>query len=131
MSLFAETRRRARFIRGPVLGACVVAYFVFHAIQGDRGLLAWAKIEQEIDVARVAQAETEAVRAALAHRVALLRGDNLDPDILDERARAMLNLVGAREIVVFYRAAPMRAEGHAIAAAGPVERAETPPRSSD
>jgi len=101
MSLLAETRRRARFILGPVLGACLVAYFVFHAIQGDRGLLAWAKIEQKIAAARATQAETAAARSDLERRVALLRKDNLDSDMLEERARVMLNLVGEREIVIF------------------------------
>ena len=32
-----------------------------------------------------------AERDAWEHRVSLLRADNLDPDMLDERARAMLN----------------------------------------
>ncbi|MBZ0325082.1 MAG: septum formation initiator family protein [Alphaproteobacteria bacterium] len=108
MSLFAETRRRAQFILGPVLGACLVAYFVFHAIQGERGILAWLKIEQRITAARAAQAETAAERSVLESRVALLRKDNLDTDMLEERARAVLNLVGAREIVIFDDAAPGR-----------------------
>jgi cell division protein FtsB len=41
-----------------------------------------------------------AERDALDHRVGLLRPEHLDRDMLDERAREMLNLAGPNEIVI-------------------------------
>ena len=41
MSLIREIRRRGRHIIGPALWALAVAYFMFHAVQGERGLVTW------------------------------------------------------------------------------------------
>ncbi|MBI4183822.1 MAG: septum formation initiator family protein [Proteobacteria bacterium] len=83
-----------------MLGACAFAYFAYHAIEGERGLLAWLRMTKEIEVAREVLAEIDAERTALERRVALLTPGHLDPDVLDERARALLDLVGEGEIVV-------------------------------
>ena len=37
----------------------------------------------------------------LAHRVALMRSDGLDPDLLDERVRDVLNLAHPDDLVIF------------------------------
>ena len=100
MEVLSETRRRARYIVGPFLGVCFFAYFAYHAVQGDRGLLAWARVANEIESARAVFAEAVAERRLLEHRVALLRPEHLDPDMLDERARTLLNLVGENEFVI-------------------------------
>jgi len=48
----------------------------------------------------VAAAQIHAERVAQDQRVSLLRQEHLDPDMLDEQARAALNLVGPGEIVI-------------------------------
>ena len=53
MSFFKEIRSRARHVIGPVLGISAVTYFGFHAVQGDRGLMAWWKLRQYIEVANI------------------------------------------------------------------------------
>jgi len=100
MSILHELRKRARQITPPILGACVVGYFVYHAVQGDRGIIAWMVLSQQIEEARAAQAELAAERAMLEHRARLLRPDSLDPDMLEERARVMLNLAYMDELVI-------------------------------
>jgi cell division protein FtsB len=100
MGVLSEIKRRARDIVGPFLGACFVAYFAYHAVQGERGLLAWVRVANEIESARPVLAEAAAERRLLEHRVALLSPEHLDPDMLEERARALLNLVGENEIVI-------------------------------
>jgi cell division protein FtsB len=103
MHVVDAIRLRARVIVGPILGISLVVYFAYHLVQGDRGLIAWLRLTQQIDDARATLAAVEAERQPLAHRVSLMR-DRLDPDLLDETARASLNLVGNNEIVVFNRA---------------------------
>lgn len=100
MSIFRELRKRARQITLPVLGACVAGYFVYHGVQGDRGIIAWLVLNQQIREAGAAQGELAAERATLERRVALLRPDSLDPDLLEERARVMLNFAHADELVI-------------------------------
>ena len=94
-----------RLLRAAILPAAFLAccgYFVWHALHGERGL--WAKEERQDRVA-AAIAERDRVQAeltAMERRVQGLRGERLDPDQLDERARQLLNMVGRDEVVVPY-----------------------------
>jgi len=86
----------------PVLFLACCGYFLWHGVHGERGLMA---MEQR--AIRIAEATTERDRvqgelAAMERRVQGLRGDRLDRDQLDERARQLLNMVGKDEIVVPY-----------------------------
>jgi cell division protein FtsB len=49
-------------------------------------------------------AAANAERDAWQRRVRALEGDHLDRDMLDERARALLNLASPNEIIVQYGA---------------------------
>ena len=78
-----------------------MAYFAYHLVEGERGLLAWMRLSQEVRDAKATLASVTAARATLEHRVSLLRADHLDRDLLDERARAILDVIGPNEIVIF------------------------------
>jgi cell division protein FtsB len=100
MIVLRELRRRAQFLIGPVIGLALAGYFVYHLIDGDHGLIRWLSLTREI---RAENATLEAVRAqrkALDVRVSDLKPNHLDPDLLDERVRATLNLVAPDEIVI-------------------------------
>ncbi len=102
MQALDAIRLRARVIIGPILGISLVIYFAYHLVQGDRGLIAWLRLTQQINAAHATLAQVEAERDPLAHRVSLMR-NKIDPDLLDETARGLLNLVGPDEIVIFNR----------------------------
>ena len=51
---------RVRSMAGPLMVACLLAYFGFHSIQGERGILTWLQLDHQIS--RTAQA-LEASRA--------------------------------------------------------------------
>ncbi len=106
MSLIREIRRRGRFVVGPTLGALIVGYFILHAFQGDRGIFAWFQLRQQVAHAESIVAVTAAERGRLEHRTGLLKTDNLDPDLLDERARIMAGLGRSDEFVIFYPKGP-------------------------
>jgi cell division protein FtsB len=101
-----EMRRRARFLVGPLLGAALTSYFVYHTIEGDRGLLAWRDITKQLGEASDQLATVEAERDALAHKVSGLNPNHVDPDLLDQQIRATLDLVAPNEIVVMPPHAP-------------------------
>ncbi len=84
----------------PVLGVCVVLYFAYHAVQGDRGIRALLDYESRVDKTRTQLAQIRADREKLEHRVSLLRRTSLDPDLLEERVRAVLNFAHPDEIVI-------------------------------
>jgi len=103
MVSLGDMRRRARHLAPPLLAAAVVGYFGYHAIQGERGLLTWLKLGQRIEERSAALAVSQAEENRLGHRVALLRPDGLDLDMLDERARVVLNLADPDDVVMFDR----------------------------
>lgn len=100
MVLMLEIRRRARHAIGPLIGAAAVAYFGFHMVQGERGLIAWWHLTREIAKAEATAQTIAAERAEMEHRVALLRPESIDPDMLEERARLMLNVGRPDERVI-------------------------------
>ncbi|HYG85797.1 MAG TPA: septum formation initiator family protein [Azospirillum sp.] len=85
---------------GPAVGACVVGYFVYYAVQGDRGLIALKRIDGEIARAEQVLTQVRAERERMEKRASLLRTDHLDRDMLDERARAMLNLTHPNDVIL-------------------------------
>jgi cell division protein FtsB len=100
MSLLQEFRARSRHVIGPLLGVLIVGYFGFHVVHGDRGLLAWLKIKQRVAAAKLVVETSSAERQAMERRVSLLEPGSLDPDMLDERARLMLNYGYTDDIVI-------------------------------
>jgi cell division protein FtsB len=100
MVILRELRRRAHFVIGPVIGIALTGYFLYNLVEGEHGLLRWLSLTREI---RSANANLEAVRAqrqGLDLKVSELKPNHLDPDLLDERVRATLNLVAPAEIVI-------------------------------
>jgi cell division protein FtsB len=108
MALIAEFRARARHVLGPAIGICIVSYFVYHVIHGDRGLIAWRSLGQRVTTAEVELNQIRAERNLLEHRVGLLRPESLDPDMLDEWSRRILNFGHRDETVIFEESAGTR-----------------------
>lgn len=100
MSLIAELRTRARDVIGPMLGVGAVVYFAYHAVNGDRGLMAWIELKDKVVAAETAAHMVAEERRAIANRVGLLHPEHLDPDMVEERARVMLNFAYAGDIVI-------------------------------
>jgi cell division protein FtsB len=100
MTLLGHLRTRAHHIIGPVIAATVFAYFAYHAVQGDRGLLAWFTLGQRVEDARLEYERISAKREDLAARVRLLQPGSLDRDLLEERVRAMLGYVHRDDVVI-------------------------------
>ncbi len=95
-------RRVVHALALPVFFLTVSGYFVWHAMHGERGLIARKDRVEDIAAARRELATAEAERDGMERRVAGLRGERLDRDQLDERARSLLNMVGRDEVVVPY-----------------------------
>ena len=100
MIMLRAVRRRAGFLLGPVLGIALTGYFAYHLVEGDRGFKAWLRLNREIRTATTDLETLRAKRITLESRVSNLRPDHLDPDLLDERIRATLNLVSPDDVVI-------------------------------
>lgn len=82
------------------LGACLVAFFLHNAKIGSRGLEAKIRLKQQIlDVTQ----ELDTARAEHEdwdRRLALLRADQIDRDLLEERGRILLGRVHRNDLVI-------------------------------
>ena len=84
-----------------VVSGGIGGFFVWHAVNGDRGLKVSGEYEKSI---AALQAQREAVRlehAQWQHRIELLRGTAIDRDLLGEEARVVLDRIGKDEVAVF------------------------------
>jgi cell division protein FtsB len=86
---------------GPFVAIVLIVYFGLNLIQGDHGLIAWLQRAHQVHAAETRLAATDDELGRLRHRADLLKGNHLDADLLDERARAALNAIGPNEIVIF------------------------------
>src|SRR5262245_35020554 len=98
------TRRRLRSILtalGLYLGAALlIGYFGVNAYTGNHGLRARQDLDQQIAQLSAELATLSAERATWERRVSLLRSETIDPDMLDERARALLDYVDPSDVTL-------------------------------
>ena len=102
MSFGREVKKRAKAAVPPLVLLAIAGYFGWSATQGDHGLKAFARQQDQLRLARAELTHVDADVELWERRVAGLRNTRLDPDTLDERARAMLNLADPTEVVVMY-----------------------------
>jgi cell division protein FtsB len=100
MAIRRDFARLMRLGVAPILGVAVIGYFIYHLVHGDRGLVAWRELEERIAATEAVARQYAAERAELERRVALLRPDSLDRDMLDERAREVLNLAHPDDVII-------------------------------
>lgn len=84
--------------------ACCFAaagFFVYHAKHGPRGIETRKVLKLEYRKLEADLADLERERRVWDQRVALMRTDQAERDMLEERARRMLDRVHQDEIVVF------------------------------
>ncbi|MES2253034.1 MAG: septum formation initiator family protein [Pseudomonadota bacterium] len=84
----------------PFVSIVIMGYFTYHIFQGDRGIIAYLRLQQTVVSHERERAEQQVLREQLERRVYLLRPDSLDIDLLEERARAVLNFAHPDEIVI-------------------------------
>ena len=83
--------------------AAFIGYFGINAFTGNHGLRAQIDLDQQMTAMQEELRQVKAERAIWERRVALLRSDRLDPDMLDERARALLGYVDPRDLTLLIR----------------------------
>ena len=101
MKFLTELRLRSSLIIVPVIGSCLIVYFIYHAVQGDRGLIAFWQLTKQVTQAENTHSILSLKRARIKNRVTLLNPYSLNSDMLEERARFMLGYSKPGEIVIF------------------------------
>ncbi|AUG55045.1 septum formation initiator [Thalassospira marina] len=79
-----------------------MVYFIFHSVEGDRGLLAYWSMQDRVNEIVKLRDDIRGRRELLEQRVKALRPGSLDPDLLDERARTMLDMANRDDVIIFH-----------------------------
>lgn len=103
MSALHEIRRHSLAAVVPVICFAAIAYFCYHAVEGEHGINAYTRLTLQIQETEAALAEVTAERQILERRVNLLRADRLDADMLEEQSRRVLGMVKDRDLVILGR----------------------------
>jgi len=100
------TRKRLRSILTAlglyVTAALLIGYFGVNAFSGNHGLKAKQDIDQQIASLSTELGPLQIERAQWQRRVALFKSNGLDPDMLDERARALLDYAHPNDLTVMF-----------------------------
>ncbi len=83
-----------------LFAAAFIGYFAVNAFTGNHGLRAKQEIEQQLALMQTELAQVRAEHAMWERRVALLRSDKIDPDMLDERARLLIGIADPRDVTL-------------------------------
>lgn len=101
------TRRKLRMFLstlGLYVGcALVIGYFGVNAYTGNHGLRAQQDLDQQFAMLNDELSRLKQERAEWRHRVNLLQSNSIDPDMLDERSRAMLNYLDPRDLTLMLK----------------------------
>ncbi len=103
MGALREIKRHSLAAIVPVICFATIAYFGYHAVEGEHGLNAYTRLSVQIHDTKAALGEITAERKQLERRVTLLRASGLDADMLEEQAHRSLGLLANRELVILGR----------------------------
>jgi cell division protein FtsB len=84
----------------PAVSAAFLAYFGFHAYNGEFGIYSKYRYEAETGALQARLDAIRAERMEMERRIQLLHDGTLEKDMLDEQARRALNLSQTDEIVI-------------------------------
>ena len=86
-----------------ILAAAFIGYFAVNAFTGNHGLRAQHDLEQQMASIKDELDSLKSERAEWEQRVSLLRSDRIDPDMLEERGRALLDYVDPRDVTLLLK----------------------------
>lgn len=83
-----------------VLLMALFCYFAYFAVKGDRGFFKYMYLQDKVAEAEQINVNYDKQRQEWEQRVKLLSSTSLDLDMLDERARTVLNMIGKDEFII-------------------------------
>jgi cell division protein FtsB len=104
------TRKRLRSILTAfglyVMAALLIGYFGVNAYNGNHGLRAKQDIDEQMATLSAELKRLQFERAQWERRIDLLKSNDIDSDMLDERARALLDYLDPSDLILEFKADP-------------------------
>jgi len=107
MGLLIELHNRLKNSSVVVICVFMVFYFLYHTVTGERGVLRYMYLKKEIAQAEKIAESYHKQKLKLEDKVRLLSSSSLDLDMLEERAREVLNFAGDDEFIVLDEASEL------------------------
>ena len=79
---------------------CILVYLIFHTIYGNRGMLSYFQLKQEVKEMSNILDQKKITRLHLEQQVKNLSSDTIDKDLMDEKAKDLLFLSNKNEEIV-------------------------------
>ena len=84
----------------PIIGFCLLCYFTYHVVLGERSYIKLMSLEREITKVSAEYDNLHEERAALEEKVVRMRPGSLDRDLLEERVHYVLGYYHADDKVI-------------------------------
>lgn len=84
----------------PFMVLSVMGYFIYHSIQGERGLLAWFKLQERFHMVESQLRGVTFAREELEEKVQALRPESINRDLLDQQVRQKLGYTHPDDVVI-------------------------------
>ncbi len=107
MGLLMELHNRLKNSSFVLVLVFLVFYFVYHTVTGERGVLRYMYLKKEIAQAEKIAEGYHKQKLKLEDKVRLLSSSSLDLDMLEERAREVLNFASEDEFIVLDEASEL------------------------
>ena len=98
--MLRAVKYRLRALLPPAIFLAITWYFGWNAIHGKSGLQAQQVQRAQLQQAQQEYAKAELLRTQWQTRIADLSGQSIEPDMLNEQARQVLNLANPSDLVV-------------------------------
>jgi cell division protein FtsB len=83
-----------------LIGVCMCAYFSYHAVAGNRGLVRLVLVSSKIETLSNIETSLIAQNDDLSKKVGMMRPGTVDKDLLEERVRRVLGYRSTDEFSV-------------------------------
>ena len=83
-----------------LIGLCMCAYFSYHAIAGNRGLVRLYFVNHKIETLSKSETSLASEEAIWSKKVSMMRPGSVDKDLLEEQVRKVLGYRNADEYAV-------------------------------
>lgn len=100
MNIFLNLPLKVKLLMVQMALLFIFIYLSFYTINGNRGLLQYLNLQRKVEHARQQETMYHNKKEKLEYKVHLLSSDSLDLDLLDERAKAVLNLMRDDEFII-------------------------------
>lgn len=94
-----ETRRIVQFGMWMTVVLALMTYFLFHAVKGDRGILAWSRLEDKLVEKQKELSVLENEWQTLDQKVKKL-GNTICSDLLEEQSIRILGFSHSEDVIL-------------------------------